>query len=147
MIPKYLKKCTCGGTAVLYESQGFSWERVRYYYACDRCEKETRKCEDKHSADLTWNELNSKLDFDYKPGLCPFCKGTVRIAVCDDEGNLHDDEYENNPWSGLRYQLVHDTTCVPMHKSCPIATFEGESIGTRIYDSRQEAAEAWDTRY
>jgi hypothetical protein len=34
---------------------------------------------------------------------CPFCGGKVRILVCDDEGNVHDDDYENDPWSGLSF--------------------------------------------
>ena len=45
-------------------------------------------------------------DRELKP--CPFCGATIRIMVCDDEGNTHNDDYENDPWSGLGYQLYHD---------------------------------------
>jgi hypothetical protein len=80
---------------------------------------------------------------DLKP--CPFCGRIPRIAVCDDEGNLHHEEYENDPWSGLGYLLEH----VAIEENdyiCPVATFEDEPIGTRIYDSREEAINAWNRR-
>lgn len=77
--------------------------------------------------------------------VCPFCGGEVKIVVCDDEGNLHDEEYEKNPWSGLGYQLYHDVTDVPDGKKCPIAGHEYEGIigRVRIYDSREDAAAVW----
>lgn len=74
--------------------------------------------------------------------VCPFCGGEVLIVVCDDEGNIHDEEYEKDPWSGLGYMLYHDITNAV--GDCPIAGHEGEGVlGTRIYDSREEAAGAW----
>lgn len=43
---------------------------------------------------------------------CPFCgKNAVYIGVCDDEGNFHGRlgcEYEQDPWSGLSYDLHHE---------------------------------------
>lgn len=78
---------------------------------------------------------------------CPFCGGEIRILVCDDEGNIHNDDYENDPWSGLGYQLYHDIDDVPDGKECPIARHEGEGVlGMWIYDSREEATEAWNRR-
>ena len=77
---------------------------------------------------------------------CPFCGAEIRIVVCDDEGNIHTDDYEQDPWSGLGYLLYHDITddCA---ESCPIAKHEGEGVmGTQIYDSRKEAIEAWNRR-
>ena len=77
---------------------------------------------------------------------CPFCGAEIRIIVCDDEGNIHDTEYENNPWSGLGHMLYHDITDIPSGK-CPIARHEYEGImGVWIYDTREEAAEAWNRR-
>lgn len=78
---------------------------------------------------------------------CPFCDGEVSIVVCDDEGNIHDDEegYEENPWSGLGYKLYHDET--QANGECPIAGFEGEgALGIWNYYSRKEAIEAWNRR-
>lgn len=76
--------------------------------------------------------------------ICPFCGGEVKIVVCDDEGNRHDEEYEKNPWSGLGYKLYHDATNVPVGKACPIAGHEGEGdMGMWIYDTREEAAAIW----
>ncbi len=76
---------------------------------------------------------------------CPFCGGFLYIGVCDDEGNDHDEEYENNPWSGLGYKLKHSWENNP---GCPIATYadDGADIGTYIYDTWEEAVEAWNKR-
>ena len=80
--------------------------------------------------------------------ICPFCKGKVRVAICDDEGNIHDDGYKDDPWSGLGYLLVHEEKDVPKGKHCPIATFDRDELGlgTMIYDSREEAEEAWNIK-
>lgn len=79
---------------------------------------------------------------------CPWCGGNILIVVCDDEGNLHEEGYEKDPWSGLGYQLYHDvTTCPNKDDICPIARHMGEGIlGTWIYDSREEAIEVWNRR-
>lgn len=79
----------------------------------------------------------------FKP--CPFCGEMPRILVSDDEGNMRPDEYEKDPWSGLGFQIEH-IAVEEDDPICPVATFEGESIGTRIYDSRDEAIEAWNSR-
>lgn len=78
---------------------------------------------------------------------CPFCGGKIRINICDDEGNEHDSDYENDAWSGLGYQLYHDIADVPEDEECPIARHEGEGVmGVWIYDTREEAIEAWNRR-
>jgi len=77
---------------------------------------------------------------------CPFCGSGIRIFVCDDEGNLHTNDYEKDPWSGLGYKLYHDITDDPTEK-CPIAQHEGEGeMGIWIYNTREEAIEAWNRR-
>lgn len=77
---------------------------------------------------------------------CPFCGGEVRILVSDDEGNIHDEDYEDDPWSGLGYQLAHDES--DTIGECPIAKFDGDesSLGIHIYDTREEANAAWNKR-
>lgn len=57
---------------------------------------------------------------------------------CDDEGNIRGEEYENNPWSGLRYRVVHESD------DCLIST--GEDGYNLIYDSREEAENHWNSR-
>lgn len=80
------------------------------------------------------NEFNLK---------CPFCGGKVRIRICDDEGNIKSYDYTNDPWSGLRYQLVHTKSDIPEGSFCPIATSTDDMLGSFIYDSREEAFKAW----
>ena len=69
---------------------------------------------------------------------CPFCGGMTKVVQCDDEGNVRGEEYESNPWSGLGYRVVHESD------DCPIST--GEDGYNLIYDSREEAVEAWNNR-
>lgn len=72
---------------------------------------------------------------------CPFCKGSVNILVCDDEGNIHEEDgYEEKPWSGISFVLEHTHEANP---DCPIAHYEGEHLGVYLYDSREEAMNAW----
>lgn len=73
---------------------------------------------------------------------CPFCGGEVEIQVADDEGNIHDEDYIDDPWSGLWYEISHDAD---KYKDCPIARFWGETFG-HGYDSIETAIELWNTR-
>lgn len=72
---------------------------------------------------------------------CPFCGEEIEILICDTEGNIHSKEYEDFPWSGLRYAIGHST-----EKECPIATFDEEILGTYLYETRQELIEKWNRR-
>lgn len=77
---------------------------------------------------------------------CPFCGGKASISVSDDEGNKRDEEYENDPWSGLSFKIKHGHES---NKDCPIANFEedGGNVGVYLYDSRNEVIEAWNKRF
>ena len=83
---------------------------------------------------------------DYKKLKCPFCGGQVRIAVCDDEGNIHVDGYEEAPWSGLGFLLVHSHEDAPSSKICPIATWDDEGLGVEIYNTKEAAFNTWCSR-
>ena len=76
---------------------------------------------------------------------CPFAEGgETRVVVCDDEGNIHGDlgcEYEQDPWSGLSYGLVH----IHEDDNCLIQQ-EYELLGGFTFDTAEEAIEAWNTR-
>ena len=76
---------------------------------------------------------------------CPFCKGITHILVCDDEGNIHDEEYEKHPWSGLKYALAHYHE---ENENCPIATYKNDGVilGVYLYDTKEEAIAAWNRR-
>ena len=81
---------------------------------------------------------------DLKP--CPFCGGKVSLVLCDDEGNLHDESYREHPYSGLGFMLHHAHEENP---ECPIASSEcdgGILGGVHIYDTEEQAAEAWNKR-
>jgi len=75
---------------------------------------------------------------------CPFCGGSVSIAITDDEGNPRDEEYEKEPWSGVSYRLRH---AVEDNDECPIAHYgEDGGIGVYLYSSRQKAIDKWNER-
>ena len=82
--------------------------------------------------------------FELKP--CPFCGGKVSLVLCDDEGNLHDEAYREHPYSGVGFMLHHAHEENP---ECPIASYEcdgGILGGVHIYDTEEQAAEAWNKR-
>lgn len=86
-----------------------------------------------------------KTDERLKP--CPFCGKIPMIYVCDDEGNIKNDDYENHPWSGLSYAICHEYDETENNTQiCPIAAFEREIIGTQLYDSIDELVERWNKR-
>ena len=74
---------------------------------------------------------------------CPFCGGEATIAISDDEGNMRDEEYEKEPWSGLSYTIEHLETD---NNGCPIASHDGEIVGILLYKSRKELVKAWNNR-
>ena len=77
---------------------------------------------------------------------CPFCGGEVSLVLCDDEGNLHDESYREHPYSGLGFMLHHAHEDNP---ECPIASYEcdgGILGGVYIYDTEEQATEAWNKR-
>ena len=76
---------------------------------------------------------------------CPFCGGKARIGICDDEGNIKSDDYEDDPWSGIGYIIAH---AVEDNDNCPIAKYQGDDaqMGVYIYDTREEAIAAWNKR-
>lgn len=77
------------------------------------------------------------------PKACPFCGGQIDIVITDEEGNIHDEEYAQNAWSGLCYAIEHTKEDNP---NCPIARYKGESIGAYLYDTKKELIEAWNER-
>lgn len=74
---------------------------------------------------------------------CPFCGIIPGIAICDDEGNNRDEDYEQDPYSGLGFRISHE---VENTNDCPIAAYTGETLGTFIYETREEAITAWNNR-
>lgn len=78
---------------------------------------------------------------------CPFCGKTPTILICDEEGNIHDKDYEREPWSGLYYALRHEIwDGIDPNKACPIATHAAEILGSQLYESVEELASRWNAR-
>lgn len=75
---------------------------------------------------------------------CPFCEGEVYVGVFDSEGNRRTEEYEDDPWSGLAFGLIHSEN--DALGECAIATYDGEMLGMYLYDTREEAIAAWNRR-
>lgn len=78
---------------------------------------------------------------------CPFgADHKVWIAVHDDEGNYKGEsgcDYESDPWSGLSYGLHHEGW-----GTCPLCTDdEWEAMGGMLFDTPEEAAQAWHARW
>lgn len=67
---------------------------------------------------------------------CPFCGGKFHAHLCDDEGNPKEEEYLEDPWSGLSYMVIHDST-TGANEDCPMFRLYG-----CYYDSI-ESAEEW----
>ena len=78
-----------------------------------------------------------------KPLACPFCGGDFQIGITDDEGNPHPADYELEPWSGLKFVILHPEKPGVF---CPINTFGEDHLGGWSYGSRKEAIKACNTR-
>lgn len=81
-----------------------------------------------------------KVEQDFIP--CPFCKKKPTIVFSDDEGNWKDqdsEEYLQNPWSGLRFMIGHDS------EGCPIEPYESDTGKTfnNWYDTPEAAVKDW----
>lgn len=66
---------------------------------------------------------------------CPFCGGSFAAYICDDEGNRKNEDYLDDPWSGVSFEIVH-TTELGAHADCPMRDMYGVS-----YDTLEEAEE------
>lgn len=75
---------------------------------------------------------------------CPFCGGEVKLQLTDDEGNFKDESYLEEPYSGIGYVIIHDSS---MGIDCPVATNRGEPIGMYIYRYKKAAIDAWNERW
>lgn len=82
---------------------------------------------------------------DSKLKKCPFCKGkNIKIVITDDEGNIHNESYEDDPYSGLWYSIAHFSD-----KHCPIAFWKddiGDVTYSHRYTTREAAIAAWNRR-
>ncbi|MBQ6535073.1 MAG: hypothetical protein IJI37_07860 [Opitutales bacterium] len=81
--------------------------------------------------------MNKKL----KP--CPFCGKIPEIVITDAFGNIHNENYEQNPYNGLCYAIAH------FDDDCPIS-LHPEDKGTvyypTIYNTKTGAIAAWNLR-
>lgn len=71
---------------------------------------------------------------------CPFCGEIPKILICDEEGNVHNEEYINHPYSGLSFALTHT------NYECPVGVEEDEILGCVLYETIDELEKAWNNR-
>jgi len=74
---------------------------------------------------------------------CPFCGREISIDVRDEEGNLRNEKYLNDPWSGVSFSISHPLLG---NLNCPIANHDGEQVGCLLFDSKEKLAECWNHR-
>ena len=74
---------------------------------------------------------------------CPFCGGKATIIVCDDKGNIQGNDYLKEPYSGISYAIGHYFS---QNEECPISHFENITLGTLLYETKQEAIKTWNKR-
>ena len=92
-----------------------------------------------------FNEILAKALSQNKLRPCPWCKKVPKIQLTDAEGNFRSESYLDDPYSGVGYALVHMTE--DSDDKCPIATVDEETIlGGMIYDTEEEAIDAWNRR-
>lgn len=84
--------------------------------------------------------------------LCPVCKGEMRIQITDDEGNWHNEVgYEDNPWSGLWYEVLHvenDPDCPLVNGFCSNSIKEVIAMWNKLMADvvRCEECRFWDRK-
>lgn len=74
---------------------------------------------------------------------CPFCGGKIKVLPVDMWGAIKDETYIAPAGECTRYVLVHT---VGDNDTCPIATAPRDALGYYDYESKEEAAEAWNER-
>lgn len=72
---------------------------------------------------------------------CPFCGGKFYAGICDDEGNERDEEYLDDPWSGISYALIHDEE-TGANEDCPL--YRPQYV---LYDSMESMIENLNKRH
>lgn len=75
---------------------------------------------------------------------CPFCGGEAKLQLTDCEGNFKDESYLEEPYSGIGYVIIHDSS---LGIDCPVTTDRGDSIGMYIYHYKGAAIDAWNKRW
>ena len=134
---------------VIFEAAEF------HLFDCQRYKNYTECCGYRHFGTLETEVIGNIHDNPELAGAvmteelkpCPFCGGKATIIYRDDDGNLHGDDYKDDPWSGLGYQIRHSHE---ENEDCPIARYaeDGAIMGSvYIYDTREEAIKAWNRRY
>jgi hypothetical protein len=68
-----------------------------------------------------------------------------KILVCDEEGNVKCEDYEEDPWGGLSFALSHERNS--SDDKCPISGFNADEVTAGfLYGTREEAISSWSIR-
>lgn len=76
---------------------------------------------------------------------CPLCGENVFIKIFDEEGNIRDEDYLDDPWSGLTFGISHPYKDISSDDDCVLMHWEEEHIGNLYYDLNG-LVEKWNTR-
>lgn len=71
---------------------------------------------------------------------CGICGEMPVFLLTDEEGNLRNESYLENPYSGILYCISHPTA---EGNDCPLGTGERERLSMWGYDTLEEAKAAW----
>ncbi len=144
---KYVDKAPSDGLTGKSDEDnfGFTYDELDKFIRNDTTvpDETKMKIEKLHSFSEHKRKMPYRMADAYTLAPCPFCGGKVKLVVCDHEGNIHDDDYENDPWSGLSYAIDHDVNSNP---DCPIAHDPSEFLGRYLYDTREEAITTWNSK-
>ena len=75
---------------------------------------------------------------------CPFCGAKPTIILCDEEGNIHEFEYLEDPYSGIGFSISHPKS---PNSDCPIASYWEETLFPNLYDDLEQMVRIWNHRH
>lgn len=81
---------------------------------------------------------------------CPFCGRSVEISIYDDEGNEHNADYLQDPYSGVMFAITHhkNSECIMKNSECILDCdpLDNEKVGNHLYSDLCEIMKYWNRR-
>ena len=86
-------------------------------------------------------EMVRSIQKELKP--CPFCGRSVEISIYDDEGNEHNADYLQDPYSGLWFAITHHKNSECILYCDPL---DDVKVGNHLYSDLCEIMKYWNRR-